>query len=84
MFRKLLLAGFALTITAGLAQAEPMRPFLTKENRFPELRHADIGFRYTFIEQEDDNAGFLGGETNLNAYTPYVRFRPTGRSQAGS
>ena len=63
------------TLFVGItAYAEPMRPLLNKENRFPEQGKADINFRVDFVETDDSDGA---GSTNYVSYIPKLRWRPT-------
>lgn len=76
MSRKLALVCTCLVAWAAVSVAEPIRPLLTKENRFPELGKVDVGFRFNLVELENDSGVFSSIQTNLESYTPFVRYRP--------
>lgn len=72
--RGIWLAVLALAV-AETGMAEPMRPLLTKENRFPELNRPELGTLVEFIEFTDNEEQFKTVDANLVAVTPSVRYR---------
>lgn len=74
MLRKTSYLIMGLVMAAGLAHGEPMRPLLNKENKFPEIKRADVGFRYEFVETADED--LPGTSTNINNFVPLIRYRP--------
>ncbi len=76
MLRKLAPMAVGMVVLAGSVAAEPVRPLLTKENRFPDVGHAEVGFRYSFVEEVDTIEEFKISDTNVNSYIPFVRYRP--------
>lgn len=77
MFRKLAFAGLFLLMVAPVGMADSIRPLYTKENALPELRHAEVGFRFGFVEVKDNHEIFAPNDTNVFSYIPSVRYRAT-------
>lgn len=74
MFPKISYTCLLLLLAGTVAYAEPMRPLLSKEKRFPELRRADVSLRMDFIETVDEDP--FGSGTNIVTYVPKLRYRP--------
>jgi hypothetical protein len=80
--RKLLAVVLVLTF-AGVCMAEPMRPLMTKENKFPGQARLEAGFLWTHIDYAEREASVELVEDELviteatdreeMAVTPYVR-----------
>jgi hypothetical protein len=74
MKRGIWLAVLALAV-AETGMAEPMRPLLTKENRFPALRQAEVGALVEFVEFTDNVEQEKTSDANRLAVMPTARYR---------
>ncbi|HIE11021.1 MAG TPA: hypothetical protein EYP62_05355 [Kiritimatiellae bacterium] len=72
--RKAVVISAAVLVLAGYrAAGDPMRPLLTRENRFPEPLRAEVGVSYAYLEYGDhEEAGHLG-DSDRQELAPYVR-----------
>jgi hypothetical protein len=61
-------------MASSLVRAEPQRPLLTKENKFPDVQAVDVGFRFEYAETGEDD--FTGESTSVYNYAPLLRYRP--------
>jgi hypothetical protein len=68
MTKKCMIMGLA-ALMCGTAYAEPIRTFLTKENRLPRLYQAEVGVDFVYVDMEDD----MGEWTSA---VPYLRYTP--------
>lgn len=74
MLRKIGWLTVGLVMISGLVLAEPMRPLLNKENKFPAVKGTDVGFRFEYAETDEDDD--WGQSTNIFNYVPLLRYRP--------
>lgn len=73
--RKTVAISAAVLVLAGYrVAADPMRPVLTRENRFPEPLRAEIGACYTYVEYGDQEEAGRLGDSNRQELMPYARF----------
>jgi hypothetical protein len=64
-------------LVAGIAVpavAEPMRPLLTKENKFPDVGQAELGALVQFKEFSDENEQMKTSDANQWVVTPTLRY----------
>ncbi|MBN1269633.1 MAG: transporter [Kiritimatiellae bacterium] len=81
---KKLFAIVLIAAVAGLCQAEPMRPLLVKENKFPDAGQLEAGavFKYSEYDEEDTTVVFVDGLPVINqagsreemSAAPYLRY----------
>jgi len=64
---------FPVAGLAWSAWADPMRPLLTLENRFPEALQVEAGTYYTYIEYGDQEEAGRLGDSDRQELRPYLR-----------
>lgn len=76
MMKSIVSVAAVIVLTGTLASmAEPMRPLLTKENKFPDLHRSEVGALVEFAEFVDNFEQSILDDANRVVVTAYYRYQ---------
>jgi len=71
---KKLMVYMTVALLAGSVAAEPQRPLLTLENKFPEQGQVEVGTLLSLVEIVDNNEFDRSGDRDERTYEAYLRY----------